>query len=214
MVGDVVDDDAADHEPEAAADRRERREQPDAPGTRSRGNSSRMIPKQSGKMPPPTPCMTRPATTIRECRPERGDDRAGGEREPARSRAAGACRTCRRAGRRAACRPRPRAGSRYRPRDAARVGVQLARSSGIAGMRVVCRARTRARRRRGSAASGRCAGAGRGGRHRRGGARRKNRSLTTPAAVDETSGSTEQSWRAGSPRLPRPVSNERWRNDR
>ena len=31
--------------------------------TFSRGNSSRMIPKQSGKMPPPAPCRTRPATT-------------------------------------------------------------------------------------------------------------------------------------------------------
>jgi hypothetical protein len=31
--------------------------------TRAAGNSSRMIPKQSGKMPPPTPCRTRPATT-------------------------------------------------------------------------------------------------------------------------------------------------------
>jgi hypothetical protein len=32
-------------------------------GTRSAGNSSRMIPKQSGNTPPPTPCRTRPATT-------------------------------------------------------------------------------------------------------------------------------------------------------
>ena len=31
--------------------------------TFSRGNSSRMIPKQSGKMPPPAPCRTRPSTT-------------------------------------------------------------------------------------------------------------------------------------------------------
>ena len=31
--------------------------------TRSRGNSSRMIAKHSGKMPPPAPCSTRPATT-------------------------------------------------------------------------------------------------------------------------------------------------------
>ena len=30
--------------------------------TRSRGNSSRMMPKQSGKMPPPRPWSTRPAT--------------------------------------------------------------------------------------------------------------------------------------------------------
>ena len=37
---------------------------PIAARTRSRGNSSRMIPKHSGKMPPPTPCRTRPATTI------------------------------------------------------------------------------------------------------------------------------------------------------
>ena len=71
--------------------------------TRSRGNSSRMIPKQSGKMPPPTPCRTRPATTIPSVVAERRDDRAGGEDAAARSRAAGACRTCRRAGRRAAC---------------------------------------------------------------------------------------------------------------
>ena len=34
------------------------------PATRSRGNSSRMIPKQSGKMPPPKPCRTRPNTTV------------------------------------------------------------------------------------------------------------------------------------------------------
>src|SRR3954451_538853 len=33
---------------------------PIEPGTRSRGNSSRMIPKASGKMPPPAPWMTRP----------------------------------------------------------------------------------------------------------------------------------------------------------
>ena len=33
------------------------------PATRSRGNSSRMIPKQSGKMPPPMPWSTRPMTT-------------------------------------------------------------------------------------------------------------------------------------------------------
>ena len=33
---------------------------PIAPGTRSFGNSSRMIEKASGKMPPPAPCMTRP----------------------------------------------------------------------------------------------------------------------------------------------------------
>jgi hypothetical protein len=32
---------------------------PIAPATFSRGNSSRMIPKASGKMPPPTPWMTR-----------------------------------------------------------------------------------------------------------------------------------------------------------
>ena len=36
---------------------------PMLPATFSRGNSSRMIPKQSGKMPPPRPCSTRPATT-------------------------------------------------------------------------------------------------------------------------------------------------------
>ena len=47
--------------------------------TFSRGNSSRMIPKQSGKMPPPAPCRTRPATTTSRLRAERGDDRAGGE---------------------------------------------------------------------------------------------------------------------------------------
>ncbi len=34
---------------------------PMLPATRSRGNSSRMIPKASGKMPPPAPCTTRPA---------------------------------------------------------------------------------------------------------------------------------------------------------
>ena len=33
---------------------------PIAPGTRSLGNSSRMIEKASGKMPPPAPWMTRP----------------------------------------------------------------------------------------------------------------------------------------------------------
>ena len=34
---------------------------PIAPATRSRGNSSRMIPKASGKTAPPTPCSTRAA---------------------------------------------------------------------------------------------------------------------------------------------------------
>ena len=37
--------------------------------TRSRGNSSRMIPKQSGKMPPPRPCSARPTTTSSSERP-------------------------------------------------------------------------------------------------------------------------------------------------
>ena len=36
---------------------------PIEPATRSRGNSSRTIPIASGKMPPPMPCSTRPATT-------------------------------------------------------------------------------------------------------------------------------------------------------
>ena len=35
---------------------------PIEPGTRSLGNSSRMIEKASGKMPPPAPWTTRPAT--------------------------------------------------------------------------------------------------------------------------------------------------------
>ena len=43
--------------------------------------------------------------------PQRGDDRAGARTRRARSRASGACRTCRRAGRRPACRRRPT--SRY-----------------------------------------------------------------------------------------------------
>ena len=34
---------------------------PIAPGTRSRGKVSRMIPKASGNTPPATPCTTRPA---------------------------------------------------------------------------------------------------------------------------------------------------------
>ncbi len=42
----------------AIADRR-----PTLRATRSRGNSSRTIAKQSGKMPPPTPITARPATT-------------------------------------------------------------------------------------------------------------------------------------------------------
>ena len=46
--------------------------------TRSRGNSSRMIPKQSGKMPPPSPCSTRPATTP-SIVPERPNEVARGE---------------------------------------------------------------------------------------------------------------------------------------
>ena len=33
------------------------------PATRSRGNSSRMIPNASGKTPPPTPWMTRPTSS-------------------------------------------------------------------------------------------------------------------------------------------------------
>jgi hypothetical protein len=36
---------------------------PMPPATRSRGNSSRMIPKARGKMPPPAPWTTRPATS-------------------------------------------------------------------------------------------------------------------------------------------------------
>ena len=35
---------------------------PTAPATRSRGNSSRMIPNASGKMPPAAPCTTRPTS--------------------------------------------------------------------------------------------------------------------------------------------------------
>ena len=85
---------------------------PMLPATRSRGNSSRMIPKQSGKMPPPKPCRTRPATTTLERVAERGEHRAGAEDERARARASGACRTCRRAARRSASRRRRRAGSR------------------------------------------------------------------------------------------------------
>ena len=63
VVGEVVDD----------RPRRARRRAPPPipssadispmpPATRSRGNSSRMIPKASGKMPPPTPWITRPTT--------------------------------------------------------------------------------------------------------------------------------------------------------
>ena len=47
--------------------------------TRSRGNSSRMIPKQSGKMPPPSPWSTRPATTPSSVPDERRDEGARGE---------------------------------------------------------------------------------------------------------------------------------------
>jgi len=35
---------------------------PMPPATRSRGNSSRMIPNASGKMPPAAPCSTRPTS--------------------------------------------------------------------------------------------------------------------------------------------------------
>ena len=52
---------------------------PIAPGTRSLGNSSRMIENASGKMPPPAPWITRPRIISHRRRGDRGDQRA--ERE-------------------------------------------------------------------------------------------------------------------------------------
>ena len=69
---------------------------PIAPATRSRGNSSRMMPNASGKTAPPTPWSTRAAIMTADRARERSDERAGRERERARSRACAPCRTCRR----------------------------------------------------------------------------------------------------------------------
>ena len=54
---------------------------PIAVATRSGGNVSRMIPNASGKMPPPTPWMTRPSDQHAERRRQRAHRAAGGERE-------------------------------------------------------------------------------------------------------------------------------------
>ena len=45
--------------PSAAADPEDRRDHRDPVGARPRGNSSRMIPKASGKIAPPAPWITR-----------------------------------------------------------------------------------------------------------------------------------------------------------
>ena len=67
--------------PRAAADRRAGRDQRrSSRRTRSRGNSSRMIPKASGKMAPPTPWSTR-AAIISASELARPRQRADGERD-------------------------------------------------------------------------------------------------------------------------------------
>ena len=84
--------------------RRSRRSVPIAVATRSRGNSSRMIPKASGKIAPPAPWIARPAIST-PIEPPSADTSEPSAEHAERDRAAIApCRTCRRGGRAAASR--------------------------------------------------------------------------------------------------------------
>ena len=74
--------------------------------TRSRGNSSRMIPKASGNTAPAAPCTARPATSSARLLRQRRDQRPDARTGRARPRACAPCRTCRRAGRGSAWRSR------------------------------------------------------------------------------------------------------------
>ena len=106
------------------------------PGTFSAGNSSRMIEMASGMMPPPMPWSTRPATTTSRVSRAR-TRRCPRRRRAGRRRTGGACRACRRAGRRSASPPRrpgdsPSAPTRRRScpcrapsRSSPRVGISV-----------------------------------------------------------------------------------------
>ena len=178
----MVDDEAADHEPETAADRRERREQADAPGNAVARELVADDAEAEREDAAADALHDAAGNDDPERRPERRDDRARGERAAARSRAAGACRTCRRAVRRAACRPRQPAGSPSSPtRRRSRRCAAARASSGNAGISVVCPSANA------SAATPRIRSVrtvwGRGAwvvGIVSGGSRRENRSVTTP----------------------------------
>ena len=134
-----LDDQARDHEPDAAADAERGADPADRGRTRSGGNVSRMIPNASGKIPPPTPWITRPRDEHAERRRERAHHAAGGERPAAPWSARGRGRRGRRACRRSASRPTPRAGSRSgstRPTPASAPNSRWI--SGRAGETTVC----------------------------------------------------------------------------
>ena len=59
LPAEVLDDEAAEDDADPAADPEDGRDQPDPAGDPSGGNSSRMIPNESGKMPPPAPWISR-----------------------------------------------------------------------------------------------------------------------------------------------------------
>ena len=112
VVGGAVDQHAADDQARAAADAEGGRDQADARGdllARELVADDREAEREDAA----AGALEHPARDqhLERVR-QRRDDRARARTRRARSRAGGACRTCRRGGRRSACRPRRRAGSR------------------------------------------------------------------------------------------------------
>ena len=169
VVGGVVDEQAAEDRPSAAADAERCAEiRPMLRRDRSRGNSSRMIPKQSGKMPPPAPCRTRPATTTPSaCPSAETTEPAANSAERDHEQAALAEHVAEPAEERRADRGGEQVAGQ-RPGDAAGVGVQRARELGE--RRDQRRLRERERERGDAEDQQRADGVGArgvGGRHRR-----------------------------------------------
>ncbi len=123
----MVDDESADHEPETAADRRERREQADAPGNAVARELVADDPEAEREDAAADALHDTAGDDDPERRPERRDDRSRGEGEQRdHEQPALAEHVAEPSDEGRADRGREQV-ARHRPRDAARVGVQLAR---------------------------------------------------------------------------------------